>query len=71
MKILLKGTIKKIGKLFLHTLQNITHLLGPKSQFERLLEKGGGSACRSLGNTQLYYTRLNRNESDNVICFCS
>ena len=38
--------------MFLHTFQNIAHLLGPKSWFGHFWAWGGGgrqSACRSLG----------------------
>ena len=44
MKILLSEKIKKIRKLFLHTFQNIAHLLG---QEENLATFEGGAESRA------------------------
>ena len=46
----------KIEKLFMHTFQNIAHLLGPKNQYGHFW--GRGSACCSLKNTQLNVTNI-------------
>ena len=53
-KIVLNEKMENNRIFFLHTFQNITPLLGPKTQFGQFSDVGGGGS--SLGNTRKLVT---------------